>query len=193
MHAHGRSHWVWNVGFAVLFMVVGGLVALVGEHFISPAADQLSVEKYDDWRVVCAPADAEGKGGGCSLSTQLTRDDGGSLLSLSVADTAPGSQLSVVVPHGVLLEPGLGFSVGDGSLKVLPYETCMPQGCLVLVGLDSETLKSMQNAQTGQIVVVPGNGSPITIPFSLKGFAKGFAALQDAKDRRDSMWSFLGR
>jgi len=75
----------------------------------------------------------------------------------------------------------------------LPYETCLPQGCLVLVGLDSETLKAMQSATNGQVVVVPGNGSPVTIPFSLKGFAQGFAALQDAKDRRTSMWNFFGR
>ena len=135
----------------------------------------------------------KGQGGGCSLTAQILREDGGALLSLSISDTAPGSQMSVVVPHGVMLEPGLGFSVGDGSLKVLPYETCMPQGCLVLVGLDSETLKAMKAATTGNVVVVPGNGSPVTIPFSLKGFAEGFAALADAKDREDSMWNFLDR
>lgn len=191
-HAHGARHWAWNVGYAAVFMVIGGIVALVGQHLLVPSAGQLSVETYQDWRVVCAPGNDK-QPGGCSLSTQLNRDDGGALLSLSITDTAPGSQMSVVVPHGVLLEPGLGFSVGDGALKVLPYETCMPQGCLVLVGLDSETLKAMQGAQTGQIVVVPGNGSPVTIPFSLKGFAQGFAALKDAKDSRDSMWSFLSR
>jgi len=101
--------------------------------------------------------------------------------------------MSVVVPHGVLLDEGLGFSVGDGALKVLPYETCMPAGCLVLVGLDSETLKAMKTSASGQVVVAPANGSPVTIPFSLKGFSEGFAALEEAKERRNSIWNFLSR
>ena len=193
MHAHNSRRWIWNGAFAVLFMIVGGAIALTGEHFMSGASNQMSVERYQDWRVICAPPDEKGEGGGCSLTAQIVRDDGGTLVSLSITDTAPGSQMQVVVPHGVLLDPGLGFSVGDGSLRVLPYETCMPTGCMVLVGLDSETLKAMKSAASGQVVVVPGNGSPVTIPFSLKGFAEGFAALEDAKSRRDSMWSFLGR
>jgi invasion protein IalB len=140
---------------------------------------------------VCAPADDKGQGGGCRLEAQVARQDGGTLLSLSISDTAPGSQLTLMVPHGVLLDPGLGFSVADGALKVLPYETCVPQGCMVLVGLDTETLKAMRSAQSGQVVVVPGNGTPITIPFSLKGFAAGFDALEDAKGG-GSIWNIFG-
>jgi invasion protein IalB len=196
-HGHARSAnlrlWAWRVGFAVVFMVVGGALALLGQKLTSGPSHEMSVQRFQDWRVVCAPADDKGQGGGCAMSAQIIREDGGTLLSLSINDTAPGSQMSVVVPHGVLLDPGLGFSVGDGALKVLPYETCMPAGCLVLVGLDSETLKAMKASTSGQIVVVPGNGSPVTIPFSLKGFAEGFAALEEAKDRRSSMWSFLER
>jgi len=191
-HGHLRF-WVWNIGFAVLFMIAGGALTLVGERLLSSPSQEMSVQRFQDWRVVCAPPDEKGQGGGCSLSSQVVRDEGGTLLSLAINDTAPGSQMSVVVPHGVLLDPGLGFSVGDGALKVLPYETCMPAGCLVLVGLDSETLKAMKASQSGQVVVVPGNGSPVTLPFSLKGFAEGFAALEEAKARRDSMWSFLSR
>jgi invasion protein IalB len=39
----------------------------------------------------------------------------------------------------------------------------------------------MRGAQSGQVVVVPGNGQPITIPFSLKGFSEGFEGLEEAK------------
>jgi invasion protein IalB len=183
-HVHGRSgrHWVWNIAFAVVFMVVGGVVALLGQHFLAGSAkNEMSIKRFQDWRVVCTPADDKGQGGGCRLEATIARSDGGALLSLAIEDTAPGSQMSIVVPHGVLLDPGLGFSIGDGSLKVLPYETCVPQGCMVMVGLDSETIKSMRAAQSGQVVVVPGNGQPITIPFSLKGFNEGLEGLEDAK------------
>jgi invasion protein IalB len=183
-HAPGRSrHWVWNVGFAVVFMIVGGAAALVGQNLLGgPGADELSIKRFEAWRVLCAPPDEKGEGGGCRLEAQVTRADGGTLVSLAITDTAAGSQMTVMVPHGVMLDPGLGFSVGDGSLKVLPYETCMPQGCMVLVGLDTETLKAMRTAQSGQVVVVPGNGTPVTIPFSLKGFSAGFDELDSSKN-----------
>ena len=191
-NAHLRA-WGWRIGYAVVLMIAGGVVALLGERLFSGPSHEMSVQRFQDWRVVCAPADEKGEGGGCTLSAQVSRDDGGTLLSLSIDDTAPGSQMRVIVPHGVLLDPGLGFSVGDQALKVLPYETCLPAGCMVLVGLDSETLKAMKSSASGQIVVVPGGGSPVTIPFSLKGFAEGFAALDEAKSSRNSMWSLFSR
>jgi invasion protein IalB len=183
-HGHGRSgrHWIWNVGFALVFMVVGGAAALVGQSMLTGrSTNEVSIKRYQDWRVVCSPANDKGEGGGCRLEATIARQDGGTLLSLAIDNTEPGSQMSIVVPHGVLLERGLGFSVGDGSLKVFPYETCVPQGCVVLVGLDSETLKAMRSAQAGQVVLVPGNGQALPIPFSLKGFNEGLEGLDDAK------------
>jgi invasion protein IalB len=191
-HAPAKArHWAWNIGFAALFMVVGGAVALLGQRLVSGPSTEMSVKAYQDWRVVCMPPNDKGEGGGCTLSAQIAREDGGTLVSFSISDTAPGSQMTVIVPHGVMLEPGLGFSIGDGALRVLPYETCVPQGCMVLIGLDSETLKSLRAAANGSIVVVPGNGSPITIPFSLKGFSEGFDALDDAKASRESIWNIF--
>jgi invasion protein IalB len=193
MRAHGRGHgWVWNVGFAILFMVIGGVATLFGGKLLSGAPNQVSIQRFQDWRVMCVPPNEKGEGGGCSLQATIARDDGGTLVSLGVTDTAPGSQMQVVVPHGVMLDPGLGFSVGDGAPKVLPYETCTPQGCMVLVGLDSETLKAMKGATAGQVVVMPANGTPVAIPFSLKGFAEGLDALDDAKGSRDSLWGIFG-
>ena len=180
---HDRTRfWVRNIGFAVIFMIVGGALTLVGDRLLSNTANETRIATYQDWNVICPPASTEGAE--CSLSSQRS-----GVLSLVIGGKLPG--LQVWVPHGVLLDPGLGFSVGDSALKVLPYETCMPQGCLVLVGLDSETLKTMQTAQAGQVVLVPGNGTPVTLPFSLKGFSDGYAALESAKDRRNSIWNFL--
>jgi len=43
------------------------------------------------------------------------------------------------------------------------------------------------------VVAVAGNTSPVTIPFSLNGFADGFAELQRAKASRTGFFSFLSR
>jgi len=57
MHAHSHNararFWAWNIGFAVVFMVVGGAVALLAERLVSSPSQEVRVERFQDWRVVC--------------------------------------------------------------------------------------------------------------------------------------------
>ena len=177
----------------ILLLLAGALCALLLEGlFRGPGnPNELRITSFQDWRLVC-PA-VQSSDAGCSLATDVVRDQGGSLVSLSLEDPAAGSKLSITVPHGVLLDPGLGFSVGNDPLRVRPYETCTQVGCFALVTVDADTLQSLMDNENGQVVVVPGNGSPVTIPFSLKGFSEGHAALEQAFEQRNSFWSYLGR
>jgi invasion protein IalB len=148
-----------------------------------PDDAELAVKPFQDWRAVCELRGNQRTN--CKLMAQVARARGGPLLSLSVDDPTPGSSLQVMVPQGVMLDPGLGFSVGDGALRVLPYETCVPAGCMVLVPLDRNMLQALKSSNEGNVIVVPGNGPPVTIQFSLKGFAEGIAYLeQTARDSR---------
>jgi invasion protein IalB len=171
-------------------LLAGGVIALVGERLLgaSPPGNEVRVTPFQDWRVVCSDAQ-----GGCTLNSDVLRDTGGTLVSLVIDDPAPGSTMSVTVPHGVMLEAGLGFSIASEPMRVRPYEACSAAGCFAFVTMDADTLKSLSANMNGQVVVVPGNGSPVTIPFSLNGFADGYAELQRDKSRRDSFFSFLGR
>jgi invasion protein IalB len=124
----------------------------------------------------------------------VLRETGGVLLTVSMLDPAPNSPLSVTVPHGVALDAGMGFTVGTDPMRVRPFETCNNTGCIALVTVDADTLRSLSTNMAGQVVVaVAGNTSPVTIPFSLNGFADGYAELQRAKARRTSFFGFLNR
>jgi len=176
----------------IALLVAGGVIALISEKLLSGGgggvANELRVMPFQDWRVVCqAPAN------NCTLNSDVFRDTGGTLVSLVIGDPGPGSNMTITVPHGVLLDSGLGFSIANEPMRVRPYEACNNQGCFAFVTLDADTLKSMSGNMQGQVVVQPGNGTPVTINFSLKGFADGFAELQRAKARRTGFFSFLGR
>jgi len=44
----------------------------------------------------------------------------------------------------------------------------------------------------GQIAVaIPNNPQPVVIPFSLRGFADGYSALQRTRGQRGGLFSFL--
>lgn len=193
----GNRRWGRLAGRAaavVALLIAGGVLTIAGEMVLGqgPGPNEVRINTFQDWRVICPPLTPTTPN--CALTADVQRDTGGILLTLSMTDPAPGSQLSLTVPHGVLLEPGLGFTVGSDPVRVRPYETCTNAGCIALVTADADTLKSLSANMGGQVsVAVPNNAQPVNIPFSLKGFADGYGELQRAKARRTGLFSFLNR
>ena len=179
-----------RAAIAAGLLIAGGVIALVGERlFSSPVpGNEVRVSTYEDWRLVCS-----NQQGGCTINHDVLRDTGGTLVSIVLDNPAAGSMLAITVPHGVLLEAGLGFSIANEPMRVRPFEACNAAGCFAFVTVDADTLKSMQTNMEGQVVVAPGNGTPVTIPFSLKGFAEAYTELQRQTSKSGSFFSFLGR
>lgn len=178
------------VGAALGLLIVGGVLALAGERLLfRPNGAEMRIMAFQDWRVVCPPlSQANAR---CALTQDVVRDQGGALVSLVLDNTAAGSPLTITVPHGVLLGPGLGFAAGNDPVRAHPYETCTQVGCVAFVPVDAAMLKSLRESMSGQVVVVQNNGQPATIPFSLKGFSEGYAQLASEQSRRGSMLGFL--
>lgn len=174
-----------TIAVAVLIFIAGGASAIVGQRLILGAGgDELRVIAFEDWRVVCPPESDEAN---CELSSNVVPGQ----VSLVLQDPTLGSRLRVFVPHGVFLDPGLGFSIGDQPLQIYQFETCVQNGCFALVTIDTATLELLRNNMNGEVVVVPAAGTPVTIPYSLNGFGDGYDALVQERSRRNSVWGFL--
>ena len=170
----------------VLIFLAGAATTLIAQRvLLGGGGDELRMIAFNDWRVVCPPLSETERN--CSLSSEVVPGQ----VSLTLEDPTLGSRMRVVVPHGVFLDPGLGFSVGDQPLQIYQYETCLQAGCFAHVPLDNAMLENMRSNMNGQVVVVPAAGSPVTVPYSLNGFGEGYEALVDEQARRNSMWSFL--
>ena len=176
---------------ALALLVVGGMV--VGQRlFVAAPPNETRVTTFTDWRVICPPYNPAQPN--CALTLDVLRETGGVLLTVSMLDPAPNSQLSVTVPHGVALDAGMGFAVGSDPMRVRPFETCNNTGCIALVTADADTLRSLSASTGGQVTVaVAGSTQPVNIPYSLNGFAAGYAELERAKARRASFFGFLNR
>jgi invasion protein IalB len=177
---------ILTIAVAVLIFIAGGATAILGQRLVlgGGAGDELRVIAFEDWRVVCPPRSDEID---CELSSNVVPGQ----VSMVLDDPTLGSRLRVVVPHGVFLDSGLGFSIGDQPLQVYQFETCLQSGCFALVTIDTATLELMRNNTNGEVVVVPAAGSPVTVPYSLNGFSEGYDALVQERARRNSMWGFL--
>ena len=180
-------------GLAILLLAAGGIITLVGQKLLGGApANEIRITTYQDWRVICPAVTPNSPN--CTLSSEISRGPGGILLTLSMSDPTPGTTMSLVVPHGVLLEPGLAVTIGNEPMRVRPYETCTNAGCIALMTVDADTLKALQSNMAGQVTVAaPNNPQPVNIPFSLKGFSDGYASLVREHARRTGFFSFLAR
>ena len=181
----GLGRTVLMVAVPILMFIAGATTAIVGQRLLAgDGADELRIITFQDWRVVCPPKSDQAN---CELSSNVVPGQ----VSLVVDNPTLGSRLRVIVPHGIFLEPGLGFSVGDQPLQIYQFETCVQNGCFALVTIDTDTLELLRSNTNGQVVVVPAAGTPVTVPYSLNGFSDGFNALIEERARRNSMWSFL--
>ncbi len=175
-----------TIAVAVLIFISGGATAILGQRLVFGVGvgDELRVIAFEDWRVVCPPRSDEVD---CELSSNVVPGQ----VTLVLDDPTLGSRLRVYVPHGVFLDSGLGFSIGDQPLRVYQFETCLQNGCFALVTIDTVTLELLRTNMNGEVVVVPAAGSPVTVPYSLNGFGEGYDALVQERARRNSIWGFL--
>jgi invasion protein IalB len=184
-----------RAGGGVLLLIAGGIITLAGERVLggSQAPNETRITQFQDqdWRVTCQSVSSSTPN--CALAEQVTGNSG-VILTLSMTDTKPESSLSLMVPHGVMLEPGLGFTIGSEPMRVRPYETCTNVGCFALVTVDADTLKSLKSNMGGVVALAAPNApQPVSIPFSLKGFSDAYSELQRAQARRTGLLGFFAR
>lgn len=187
------NRWSRFAAIAAVFLAAGAVLGVVCEHLVKTPDAATRLTQHQDWRVICPPMTQTDTG--CTLSNSIARAQGGGTLAMiSLGSTAPGAKLNVIVPHGVLLDAGMGFAVGDAPSQTLPYETCDQNGCVVLVTLDAATLTAMKTKANGQVsVAAMGQQQPVVIPFSLAGFVAGYDDLRREDGKRGSFLRFLYR
>lgn len=164
--------------------VLGAIVTALGLLFWQAAHDvrgKVATTAYiQDWQLNCPPMSAAGTA--CSLQEPiLQRDTHATIAALTVARGVAADTLQVVVPLGVLIGPGLAISVGNSTTLAVPYTTCAVSGCIAITTLTPKMLALMESGVGGQITLVGRDGRPVSLPYSLNGFA-------EAIRQRDRDW-----
>ncbi len=167
-----------------------GIVVALGGFALSRDGNESTATTYGDWKLSCPSRNAASAE--CALTQDIMQSGTGMTLvhMQLVGGSSSGNQLLIVVPHGVLLQPGLGLVIGRNPLQVLRYKTCDSVGCLAYLPLDSATLDALREDDSGRIVVVWRDGKELAYPCSFRGLTKGVSAYGWASFKRSSL---LGR
>ncbi len=83
----------------------------------------------------------------------------------------------IVVPLGVFLPGALGLQIDTNEPRAVPFERCIPDGCVVRAPIAPAMLDQMRAGATANLIVSPAPDERVKLPISLNGFTAAFDSL----------------
>lgn len=84
------------------------------------------------------------------------------------------------MPFGLALAKGVTLEIDDNAVGALVFSTCMPQGCIIPVGLDAAQVARLKAATALNIGATNINPArPVALKVLLKGFPTALSRVLD--------------
>ncbi len=171
--------------FAAAAQDTGGTVAEqfpVGTEPEVQVGQTFLVENNGNWDLMCVKV-AEGPQP-CEIAQLVLDEQSKPIADIRLFPLPPGGQAiaggTFVIPLGVVLPNGLNFAVDDAESRQYPFAFCNNIGCVARVGFTPLELEALRSGNEGKMTfrMINDPSKVVTLPLSLKGFSKSFAALQ---------------
>ena len=82
-----------------------------------------------------------------------------------------------LITLGVFLPGALGLQIDASQPKAVPFERCIPDGCVVRAPIAAAMLAQMRAGTTAHLIVSPSPQERVKLPISLNGFTAAFNSL----------------
>lgn len=154
------------------------LIVLVATSFVVlqvSAAD----EEVKPWNLRCDPAN-EQQDKQCEIFQRLDMKETGQRLTEFVVTKIKGEKnprAIIILPLGVLVEPGALLSVDDKNEMKMSVRYCVPQGCFAFMDLQKGDIKALRKGKEAKLIFVAQNLQKVSVPFTLEGFNKAYKEL----------------
>jgi len=138
-------------------------------------------ETHGAWNIVCNETNQ------CAMEQIFNNDQGEPVISMTIfklhGETDENGQpieaaASIIVPLGIFLPAGIGLQIDSGVTRAVPYERCLPVGCIVRAPISNETVQQMKAGSVAKVIILNAPGNGMEGPLSLSGFTAAFNSLQ---------------
>ncbi len=155
----------------------GPILAAIGATFAltalvaTPAAAQSAT---DSWIKVCR-TDEKAKKEICKTAYDLRTSGGQFLASISVVEVSGEARkiIELIMPTGLLLQPGLKVQVDQNKAEDAKFGMCAPDGCVSQM-VSNEALVASMKKGSALVVTAYGQASnPVSFSFPLETFKAG--------------------
>lgn len=174
----GQKFWTLATsGFISLICVASALAQTSNTKKEELPVTKRWQQSVGDWIVNCAEDQNARKSCAMSqtLSNSKTRQ---TIASWAILRDGNGkTNATVTVPLGVLVSVGLRAGVDEKSAFDVPYRTCIAQGCVATFEMSNQLIAQLGKAEKFSFVTRTAQEQPLTVEFSLRGFAKAHEIL----------------
>jgi invasion protein IalB len=186
-----HRHLIALILGGVGIFLFGAVVGTVTLHFWITSHDfrrtVATASFIQDWQLNCPPATQPASA--CALQQTIVQQGTNTpLAQLQISRGVSADSIRIVVPLGILIGPGLGFSVAGRPAQQVQYSTCDYAGCIAVTPLTAAERTQMEHGSGGQIVVVGRDAKAVNLPYSLKGFADAIRERDNDWRRRNGHW-----
>ncbi len=142
----------------------------------APVKVDMQTLEGSDWTKVCGKP-APGQKETCFTTRDFTADPKQPpQVALAIYDVKGEDNriVRVLLPIGLMLRPGVRFSVDKGAASAGAYEFCMPNGCFAEAQVNGKVIDQMKKGTALNVVAKGPANNEITFALPLANFGKGF-------------------
>lgn len=114
----------------------------------------------------------------CTTTREFVSDQNQPVLAVALYDvkTPQGQQRAMrfLMPHGLLLPPGVRFAVDQGQASTGRFMVCVPNGCFTEGSVTNDFLNSLKKGNTLNVSVQNTASREVTFAVPLAGFSQAF-------------------
>lgn len=146
------------------------------------SADSSSVTRntHQDWQSLCELREENTI---CQISQTLQLEKDGQVdftVRITLAKKAGKVFMEVALPLGLDLPGGIALQVDESNEINLPFNTCVAQGCAVVVETKEEFLNQLRKGTILKVAFRPfGQTQSVLLNVSLRGFTSAIQVLSD--------------
>jgi invasion protein IalB len=155
----------------------GGGAAPQGQAASGPTIVQVKAEpSQTEWTKVCGK-DPGNNAEICYTTRDFVSDQGQPVLAVAVYDIKGAQSQKIIrflMPLGLLLQPGIRFSVDQGQATPGRYAICFPNGCFAESQIPDAFLAQMKRGNILNVSVQNQVTREVTFAVPMEGFGKAF-------------------
>lgn len=135
-----------------------------------------TVMKFGDWRVQCQQIDSAEES--CVMGSSLVDEKSGQeIVQANFAKNENGTLMTLILPLGVHLIPGVKIDVVDGQSEAFPISFCTREGCFVNQLVSKELVDSLRKKESATLTFASTATQLVALPFSIMGFLDAYKKL----------------
>ena len=96
------------------------------------------------------------------------------IASVTISPHAENPEIVILLPHGLNVQDGVGFTIDDGATERILIQTADANGAHARIALTKERISALRAGNLLKLNVTGSGGRDIRLEFSLNGFAKAY-------------------